>query len=99
VTLDFLQAAEADFTESIAYYEQQQYGLGMKFATEVKRTLSRIMNFPTAWTPLSPNTRRCRLNRFPYAVLYQLRSEAILIVAIQNLHQDPVSWKARLSVP
>jgi hypothetical protein len=99
VIIDFLQAAEAEYIESIAYYNEQRDELGLEFAIEVKRALNRIMQYPNAWTPLSANTRRCRLNRFPYAVLYQIRPESLLIVAIQNMHQNPVSWKARISGP
>ena len=94
--VDFLQTAADEFAEAIAYYTLQSEGLGLEFAVEVKRGLSRILQYPAAWTPLSKRTRRCRLNRFPYALLYQIRPDLILVVAIQNLHKHPDSWKSRL---
>ena len=94
--VDFLQTADDEFTEAIAYYNFQSEGLGLEFAAEVKRGLGRILQYPVAWTPLSERTRRCRLNRFPYALLYQIRGDIILVVAVQNLHKHPNSWISRL---
>ena len=96
MTVDFLQPAEDEFIEAIAYYNLQSEGLGLEFAAEVKRTIGRIVEFPDAWTLLSRRTRRCRTNRFPYGVLYQIRHDLILIVAVQNLHKHPDSWMPRL---
>jgi len=96
MTVDFLQSAEDELVEIIAYYNLQSEGLGLEFAAEVKRTIVRISDFPNAWMPLSGRTKRCRTNRFPYAILYQIRADKILIVAIQNLHKHPDSWKLRL---
>ena len=94
--VDFLQAADDEFAEAIAYYNLQSEGLGLEFAAEVKRSIGRIIQYPTAWTPLSKRTRRCRLSRFPYALVYQIRDRLILIVAVENLHRRPDSWKRRL---
>ena len=94
--IDFLDSADAEFAEVIAYYNLQSEGLGYEFAAEIKRAMERILQYPEAWAPLSKRTRRCRTNRFPYGVVYQIRSDLILIVAIQNLHQNPASWKTRL---
>ena len=68
-----------------------------EFAAEVKRTIERIVQFPEAWAPLSKRTRRCRTNRFPYGVVYQVREEFILIVAVMHLRRHPDSWQSRLS--
>jgi len=96
VKVDFLETADEEFVSAIAYYNLQSEGLGLEFAVEVKRALGRIVQYPNAWTTLSKRTRRCRLNRFPYALLYQVRGQLILVVAIQNLHAHPDSWKSRL---
>lgn len=92
----FLQPAEDELSQAISYYNLQSEGLGLEFAVEVRRGLDRILQYPNAWTPLSKRTRRCRLNRFPYALIYQFRPEIIMIVAVQNLHKHPDSWKSRL---
>ncbi len=96
MTVDFLQPAQDEFAEAIAYYNLQSEGLGLEFAVEIKRTVARILEFPNAWTLLSRRTRRCRTNRFPYAVIYQVRDNLLLVVAIQNLHRHPDSWKSHL---
>jgi hypothetical protein len=79
VKVDFLQTADDEFAEAIAYYNLQSEGL--EFAAEVKRTRGRILHDPNAWTSLSKGTRRCRLSRVAYALLYQIRGQLIRIVA------------------
>ena len=96
MTIDLLDSADSEFIEAIAFYNLQSEGLGYEFAAEVKRTIGRIVQYPEAWAPLSKRTRRCRTNRFPYGLIYQIRSNTILIVAVQNLHKHPASWKSRL---
>ena len=94
--VEFLDPAEHEFREAVAYYNTQSEGLGFELAAEVQRTIGRIVQHPEAWAPLSEHTRRCRTNRFPYGVLYQARKDLILIVAVMHLHRDPESWKSRL---
>ena len=94
--IEFLDPADAEFVETIAYYNLQSEGLGYEFAAEIKRAIERILQYPKAWISLSKRTRRCRTNRFPYGLIYQIRSDSILIVAVQNLHKHPDSWKSRL---
>lgn len=96
--IDFLDPADAEFIETIAYYNLQSDGLGYEFAAEIKRTLERILQYPNAWTPISKRTRRCRTSKFPYGLIYQIRIDLILIVAVQNLHKHPDSWKSRLKI-
>ena len=96
MNVKFLVPAEVEFLDAIEYDNQQSEGLGFDFALEVGRTLERVVQYPQAWTPLSKRTRRCRTNRFPYSVVYQIKDETILIVAVMHLSQHPDSWKARL---
>ena len=41
--IDFLDSAEAEFIEAIAYYNLQSEGLGYEFAAEIKRAMERIL--------------------------------------------------------
>jgi plasmid stabilization system protein ParE len=92
----FLAPAQAEVMEAISYYNMQSEGLGYEFAAEVKRTIERIIQYPEAWFKLSERTHRCRTNRFPYGVIYQVRAETLLIVAVMHLSREPRTWKSRL---
>lgn len=93
----FLDPAEIELLDAISWYNEQSEGLGFEFAAEVARTIDRIVSNPKAWTLLSSRTRRCRTNRFPYGIIYQLRIDTILIVSVMHLKRKPDSWKKNLS--
>jgi len=92
----FLAPAQAEFMDAVSHYNTQSEGLGYEFAAEVKRTIERIIQYPDAWFKLSKRTHRCRTNRFPYGVIYQVRAETLLIVAVMHLSREPQTWKSRL---
>jgi len=92
----FLSPARDELNEAIAYYNGQSEGLGYEFAAEVKKTLERIIQYPNAWFKLSNRTHRCRTNRFPYGIIYQIREEKLLIIAVMHLSREPKTWKSRL---
>ena len=92
----FLEPAQIEFEQEIKYYNEKQPGLGYNFAVEVANTIARIMKFPEAWTRLSKRTRRCRTKRFPYGVVYQIRGDNILIVAVAHLRRKPFYWRLRV---
>ena len=94
--VEFLEPAKKELAEAIAWYNRESEGLGYRFAVEVRRTLSRILQHPQAWPMISRRTRRCRTSGFPYGVIYQIRDDTILIVAVMHLHRHPDSWKSRL---
>ncbi|MBN2338701.1 MAG: type II toxin-antitoxin system RelE/ParE family toxin [Acidobacteria bacterium] len=95
--VQILSTAENEFRQAVDFYNDQCEGLGYEFASEVKQTIGRIVHFPEAWTPLSTRTRRCRIRRYPYGVVYQIRDGYILVVAIMHLRRHPDAWKPRLA--
>jgi plasmid stabilization system protein ParE len=96
VKVGVLAPALAELREAVEYYNRQSEGLGFEFAAEVRRTIARIVRFPDAWAGLSARTRRCRTNRFPYGIVYQIRDDAILVVAVMHLRRHPKTWRSRL---
>lgn len=97
MNIRILSSAEQEFAEAVDYYNDQCSGLGFEFAAEVKSTLARIASFPNAWPLFSQCTRRCMTNRFPYGVLYQIRTDHILITAKMLLKRDPKKWQERIA--
>jgi hypothetical protein len=87
--------AEAELNRTIAYYEARQLGLGLEFSEEVYAAVDRILGYPEAWTSIRPNTRRALLNRFPFAVIYQIKPDLLNILAVADLRRLPEYWKGR----
>ena len=98
MNIEFLESATAELYEAIVYYNIQRQGLGLEFAKEVQDTIERIKQNPEAWTTISTSkqARRCLTNRFPYGIIYQIRKNTILIVAVMHLKRRPQTWQSRL---
>ena len=92
----FLEIAQIELDEAVAYYDYESPGLGKKFLQEVLDTLDRIGRFPRAWHPCSNRTRRCQTRHFPYGVIYQIQETEILIIAVSHLHRKPDYWQDRV---
>ena len=94
--INFLEIAQIELDDAIEYYNYESHGLGDAFLTEVLNALDRIGEFPEAWHPCSKRTRRCQTRRFPYGIIYQVREDEILVVAVANLHREPDYWIDRI---
>lgn len=92
-----LPAAQSELDEAIHWYDQQAPGLGDSFLVEFLRTIQLIERHPNGWHPLSNHTRRCRLRRFPYGVIYNVDQGVILVVAVAHLHRRPAYWQGRVN--
>ena len=91
MTFCFHPRADAEFDEAVRYYEDCQAGLGLEFAEEVYAAIRRVSEYPDAWSAMSQTTRRCLVNRFPYGVVFEVKSGTLRIIAVANLHRRPDS--------
>ena len=92
----FLDEAEAEFYDAVAYYEDCEGGLGIELSREVYKAIDRIIALPAAWSPYSNRTRRCLLNRFPYGIVYRRIEDTIIIFALMQLNREPDYWINRV---
>ena len=96
---EFLPEARTEFEQAVAYYDQCGLGLGNEFTDEVEAAIRRVLHQPEAWTLYHHGTRRCLTRRFPYSIVYQIRPNLILVVAVAHLRREPGYWAARLAKP
>jgi plasmid stabilization system protein ParE len=97
MSVRLLPAVQVELDEAIHWYAQQAPGLGDSFLVEFLRTIQLIERHPHGWHPLSSQTRRFRLRRFPYGVIYCPEDEGVLIVAVAHLHRRPAYWQNRIN--
>jgi plasmid stabilization system protein ParE len=96
VTVRFLEVAEIELDHAVQWYESQAPGLGDAFLIEVLSAAERVSLYPEAWHSLDEGLRRCRLNRFPYGLIYAIENGDVLVLAVAHLHREPGYWRDRL---
>lgn len=91
----FSPEAKVEFDDAERYYERQIPGLGARFRTEVRDTLTRLQHWPLAAPVEQGDIRRLLLIRFPYKLLYTVEPECIYITAVAHQHRAPDYWAGR----
>jgi hypothetical protein len=91
----FHLSAESEMIDAAAWYEAQETGLGKRFLTSVQDALNRIEINPLLYPIIEEDVRRGLTKTFPFGVLFRVRSDCILVVAVMHLHRDPGYWKDR----
>ena len=97
MTLRYLSVALRELEEAIQFYEDVDPGLGLRFYSEVRNAIERIKRFPEAWQSISKRTRQCRTKVFPFGIIYSIRGDEIVVVAVAHLKRRPGYWKDRVS--
>jgi hypothetical protein len=93
--------AEEELHAAAAWYDDQRPGLGDELLAEVDRWLVAISESPGVWPawPGIPGTepviRRALLDRFPYAIAYQVSEDKLVILAIAHTSRRPLYWSRR----
>jgi len=95
--LRFHPSAETEMIDAAAWYEAQEIGLGKRFLTSVQDALNRIQINPLLYPTIEEDVRCCLTKTFPYEVLFRVRSDCILVIAVMHLHRDPDYWRNRKS--
>ena len=91
----FVAAARREFLEEVAYYSEQEPGLGTRFAAAVEEATARALAFPLAGSPASKSARRVFVRDFPFAVVYRATTEGIVVFALAHHQRRPGYWLLR----
>ena len=87
--------ADQELEAGALWYEELQPGLGDAFLDEFEQTLRRIVREPERWRKMQGDNRKLNFNRFPYAIVYSVRPDALHIKAVMHLHRRPFYWQHR----
>jgi plasmid stabilization system protein ParE len=94
--VEFHPEALAEFHAAAEYYEKQQTGLGDRFIRTVEVAVAHIAETPESWRIVEDDIRRNLTKVFPYAVLYSIEADYILIVAVMHCRREPGYWRNRI---
>ena len=95
----FHPQALGEFEGAVVHYEQRQAGLGSRFSASIQAAIEGIVAAPETWPVFEAPIRRRLARVFPYAVLYAVLPEYVLIVAVMHCHQKPGYRQPRIAEP
>lgn len=95
MTFAFHPEALAEYEEAARYYARCRPQLDWRFVTAIEATIDRMLNAPERWPLLEDDVRACKAEVFPYAVLFTIEKDFILIIAVMHCHREPGYWRAR----
>ena len=92
----FHPEANEEYAEAAEYYANISPKLGARFHDEIEELIAEACTLPKAYRLIRSPVRRHFTAEFPYGILYVERPDDIWIVAVMNLHRDPVYWTHRV---
>ena len=102
MTVVFLPQARSELDDGADWYEDRQIGLGVLFNRAVQAVLSVLTVHPRLYGEVSPRVRRREIRQapvadFPYTVIYEVRPDELLILAVAHNSLRPYYWRRRLA--
>jgi len=96
-----LMEAREEAEAAAQRYENQQQGLGERFLESLARALEHVEEQPQLFPLLETlktrrEVRRSILRRFPYMVVYEIRPQETLVLAVAHVRRRPNYWRRRL---
>ncbi len=96
------RAAEREAAEATDWYNARRDGLGREFLDELHSEFEAVESNPLRFAQVQPRSgtrelRQSRLRRFPYLVIYEVRSNnSLVVLAIAHASRRPDYWRSRI---
>ena len=84
-----------DLASAIAFYDDISVDLGNRFRASIRDRLKTITDRPDSYGRIHEQLRAAMIDRFPYVVLFEHRSESVTILGIFHAASDQERWVER----
>lgn len=100
MNLRLLAEAEAEIESARVYLTGQATRLGDRFIADLQETLDAVAKRPESFSKLETLSdeapyRRALLSIFRYAVIFEIMSDQVLVVALTHTSREPNYWLDR----
>ncbi len=93
---EFHPEALDEYEKAARFYASRQKGLELRFIECVETAFRKISEEPARFRFFEQDVRRCLAHVFPYAVLYTIESDYVLIIAVMHCSREPGYWRHRI---
>lgn len=91
----FRHAAKSEFEEVAAWYGERSAGLGEEFVREIEVAIAGAAAVPQRYPVVFGDIRRAVTRRFPFALYFRVRSDALVVLAEFHGRRNPTIWQRR----
>ena len=92
----FHPEALTEYAQAVQYYLEQNNKAAQAFIDAIEETIYRIRETPTRYPIVDEEIRQNKKKKFPYGILYSIKQDSILILAIMHCSRKPGYWKNRI---
>lgn len=91
-----LPAVVEELREAATFYaERADQTLGLALVSEFERALNFLSLNPEIGAVWRGNARRFTLRRFPYNLVYRIKSDELQVIALAHQRRRPRYWQSR----
>jgi plasmid stabilization system protein ParE len=96
VILEFHPAAAAELAAAVSDGIRFGRAVALRLQAEVSRVALLLCTTPGIGEPITPTYRRFPLSGFPFALIYRVDGDVLLVVAFAHRRRRPRYWAQRI---
>ena len=93
--VEFHPAAEHEVLGAARWYAQHDAATAERFLWALDRAVELVADAPERWPGYLHGTRRVLLSRYPFTLVYRLRTGRVLVLAVAHQRRLPGYWSSR----
>jgi toxin ParE2 len=93
MSVEFDKDAKQEYLDAIRFYGKS----AERFSDALVACLQKIQESPTRFRQIAPNVRTCRVEGFPYQILFTFKEKRIYVIAVKHDRRGPEYWRHRIS--
>jgi plasmid stabilization system protein ParE len=95
--ITFHPGASEDYAAAFSWYYKRGAMLAANFESEIDRAIRLISHNPSRWAKFDSQRRRFIVRKFPYAIIYEVHGQEVVVLAVAHGKRRPYYWRERVS--
>jgi toxin ParE1/3/4 len=92
MSAEFDKEARQEYLDAIRFYGKA----AARFSDALAACVQKIQESPSPFRQIAPNIRTCRVDKFPYQLLFTLKEDRVYIIAVKHDRRAPDYWRHRI---
>jgi toxin ParE1/3/4 len=93
MSVEFDKEAKQEYLDAIRFYGKT----AERFSDALTTCIQKIQESPSRFRQIAANIRTCRVEKFPYQLLFTLKEDRLYIIAVKHDRRAPDYRRHRIS--